>query len=63
MSETGLRRPLRSGISEPPMSAPGHKRTRRVQIGMSALPPKAAAKVTERRGSLGPEGASIGFGP
>jgi len=36
------------------MSALGQKRTWRDQIAMSALPPKAAATVTDRRDRFGP---------
>jgi hypothetical protein len=36
------------------MSALGQKRTWRDQIAVSALPPKAAATVTDRRDRFGP---------
>ena len=36
------------------VSALGHKLPRHAQIGVSALPPKAAATFTDRRGSQGP---------
>jgi hypothetical protein len=36
------------------MSALGQKRTWRDQIAMSALPPKAATTVTDRRDRFGP---------
>ena len=40
------------------MSGVGHKLTRRAQIGMSALLPKAAAAVSNRRVRLGHKRAS-----
>jgi hypothetical protein len=42
---------LHCGRLQPRMSALGQKLPRRDQIVMSALPPKAAAAVADRRGS------------
>ena len=40
---------MRHGKSGPPMSALGQKLPRPFQFSVSAFPPKAAAKVAERR--------------